>query len=246
MRPTFVSRAVGATSTEPSIPPAPRSTSCSRGGAMPLRPHACSGKALTDPSRPQPRVINTDQARLYGSAIAGVKKAGILRHRCRHRPVQYLNNIVEPDHRAIKRRVTAKQGFRAFHAAAANDPRLRGHAHDPEGAGEVGGAVRMVGDRFSSSTSCSGWLHETAPARPDPSLSCLFLKVATHPLLCLQQAPLQQCLHVTPPISNHKHVDVISHHSVDDAVRLEEDLTVLPNSNVQQFLRGVSTLGMLG
>ena len=39
----------------------------------------------------------------------------------------------------------------------------------------------MVGDRFSASTSCSGWLHETAPARPDPSLSCLFLKVATHP-----------------------------------------------------------------
>ena len=74
-------------------------------------------KALTDPSHPQPRVINTDQARLYGSAIAGVKKAGILRRRCRHRPVQYLNNIAEPDHRAIKRRVTAKQGFRAFHAA---------------------------------------------------------------------------------------------------------------------------------
>ena len=74
-------------------------------------------KALTDPSHPQTRVINTDQARLYGSAIAGVKKAGILRCRCRHRPVQYVNNIVEPDHRAIKRRVTAKQGFRAFHAA---------------------------------------------------------------------------------------------------------------------------------
>ena len=74
-------------------------------------------RALTDPSHPQPRVINTDQARLYGSAIAGVKKAGILRCRCRHRPVQYVNNIVEPDHRAIKRRVPAKQGFRAFHAA---------------------------------------------------------------------------------------------------------------------------------
>ena len=74
-------------------------------------------KALTDPSHPQPRVINTDQARLYGSAMAGVKKAGILRRRCRHRPVQYVNNIVEQDHRAIKRRVTAKQGFRAFPAA---------------------------------------------------------------------------------------------------------------------------------
>ena len=40
-----------------------------------------------------------------------------LRSRCRHRPVQYLNNIVEQDHRAIKRRVNAKQGFREFQAA---------------------------------------------------------------------------------------------------------------------------------
>ena len=74
-------------------------------------------KALTDPSHPQPRVINTDRARLDGPAIAGVKEEGILRRRCRHRPVQYLNNIVEPDHRAIKRRVKAKQGFREFQAA---------------------------------------------------------------------------------------------------------------------------------
>ena len=74
-------------------------------------------KALTDPSHPQPRVINTNQARLYGSAISGVKKAGLLRRRCRHRPVQYVNNILEQDHRAIKRRVKAKQGFREFQAA---------------------------------------------------------------------------------------------------------------------------------
>jgi transposase, IS6 family len=37
--------------------------------------------------------------------------------RCRHRPVQYLNNILEQDHRAIKRRVKAKQNFREFRAA---------------------------------------------------------------------------------------------------------------------------------
>ena len=74
-------------------------------------------KALRDPSHPQPRVINTDQARLYGSAIPAVKGDGTLRCRCRHRPVQYLNNILEQDHRAIKRRVKAKQGFREFHAA---------------------------------------------------------------------------------------------------------------------------------
>ena len=68
-------------------------------------------------AHPQPRVINTDQARLYGAGIAGVQKERILRRRCRHRPIQYLNNILEPDHRAIKRRVKAKQGVRAFSAA---------------------------------------------------------------------------------------------------------------------------------
>ena len=75
------------------------------------------GRALSDPSHPQPRVINTDHARRYGSAIAGAKAEGTLRRGCRHRPVQYLNNILEQDHRAIKRRVKAKQSFREFHAA---------------------------------------------------------------------------------------------------------------------------------
>jgi transposase-like protein len=74
-------------------------------------------QALSDPAHPQPRVINTDQAPLYGSAIPGVKEEGTLRRRCRHRPVQYLNNILEQDHRAIKRRVKAKQGFREFLSA---------------------------------------------------------------------------------------------------------------------------------
>jgi len=74
-------------------------------------------KALADPSHPQPRVINTDKARLYCSAIADVKEEGTLRRCCRHRPVQYLNNIMEQDHRAIKRRVKSKQSFREFQAA---------------------------------------------------------------------------------------------------------------------------------
>ena len=40
----------------------------------------------------------------------------------------------------------------------------------------------MFGNRFSSSTSCSRSPHETESGRPNPSLSCCFLKVATHPL----------------------------------------------------------------
>ena len=68
--------------------------------------------ALSDLSHPQPRVINTDEAPIYKSAIPALKEAGILRRRCRHRPVQYSNNVLEQDHRAIKRQVKAKQGFR--------------------------------------------------------------------------------------------------------------------------------------
>jgi transposase-like protein len=73
--------------------------------------------ALKDSSHPQPRVINKGLAPIYSSAIPTLKKDGMLRRRCRHRPVQYLNNILEQDHRAIKRRVNAKQGFREFQAA---------------------------------------------------------------------------------------------------------------------------------
>jgi transposase, IS6 family len=62
-------------------------------------------------------VINTDLAPIYGSAIPDIKNEGILCRRCRHRPVQYLNNILEQDHRAIKRRVNAQEGFREFQAA---------------------------------------------------------------------------------------------------------------------------------
>jgi len=74
-------------------------------------------KALSDQSHPQPRVINTDLALIYTAAIPAIKKERTLRRRCRHRPLQYLNNIIEQDHRAIKRRVNAKQGFRAFQSA---------------------------------------------------------------------------------------------------------------------------------
>jgi transposase-like protein len=74
-------------------------------------------KALSDQSHPQPRVINTDLAPIYTSAIPAIKKEGTLLRRCRHRPVQYLNNIIEQDHRAIKRRLNAQQGFREFQAA---------------------------------------------------------------------------------------------------------------------------------
>ena len=46
-----------------------------------------------------------------------LKAEGALEEDCQHRPVQYLNNVLEQDHRAIKRRVRASQHFRSFWGA---------------------------------------------------------------------------------------------------------------------------------
>jgi len=74
-------------------------------------------KALRSPSHPRPRVVNVDGNPSYPKVISELKKSGELGRRCRCRPVRYLNNIVEQDHRAIKRRVRASQGFRSFQSA---------------------------------------------------------------------------------------------------------------------------------
>ena len=68
-------------------------------------------------NHPAPRVINTDEHAGYPSAIVRLKAEEALKENCRHRPVQYLNNVLEQDHRAIKRRVRASQHFRSFWGA---------------------------------------------------------------------------------------------------------------------------------
>jgi transposase-like protein len=74
-------------------------------------------KALGGANHPAPRVINTDKHAGYPPAIAGLQAAGDLADNCQHRPVQYLNNVLEQDHRAIKRRIKASQHFRSFWGA---------------------------------------------------------------------------------------------------------------------------------
>lgn len=74
-------------------------------------------KALRSPNHPSPRVINVDRNPAYPSAIQELKRTRELGWHCRCRPIRYLNNVVEQDHRSTKRRVKAMQGFRAFHAA---------------------------------------------------------------------------------------------------------------------------------
>jgi transposase, IS6 family len=74
-------------------------------------------KALGGANHSAPRVINTDGHAAYPPAIVQLKGEGALAEDCRHRPVPYLNNVLEQDHHAIKRRVNASQHFRSFCAA---------------------------------------------------------------------------------------------------------------------------------
>ncbi len=74
-------------------------------------------KALAGGNHPRPRVINVDGNPSYPKVVEELKQGRRLGRRCRCRTCPYLNNIVEQDHRAIKRRINAKQGFRSFEAA---------------------------------------------------------------------------------------------------------------------------------
>jgi IS6 family transposase len=65
----------------------------------------------------RPRVINVDGHAAYPQAIAELKASGELGRRCRCRPVAYLNNVLEQDHRFVKKRITASQGFRSVDGA---------------------------------------------------------------------------------------------------------------------------------
>ena len=66
---------------------------------------------------PRPRVINVDGHPAYATAIADLKQTGELGRRCRCRTAPYLNNIIEQDHRFIKKRTTASLGFRSIEGA---------------------------------------------------------------------------------------------------------------------------------
>jgi len=64
-----------------------------------------------------PRVINVDKNAAYPPAVDRLKKEEILAKDCELRQVKYLNNIIEQDHRFIKRLVKPGLGFGSFHSA---------------------------------------------------------------------------------------------------------------------------------
>jgi transposase-like protein len=74
-------------------------------------------KVFQTASNPQPRVINVDKNPAYPLAIEELKAEAVLSKRVRLRQCRYLNNIVEQDHRTVKRRTRLAMGYGSFRTA---------------------------------------------------------------------------------------------------------------------------------
>jgi transposase, IS6 family len=74
-------------------------------------------KALAQPHTVNPRTITVDKNAAYPKAATEMKKDGELWRRSRLRQVKYLNNIVEQDHRRVKRLTGPGLGFGGFWTA---------------------------------------------------------------------------------------------------------------------------------
>jgi len=73
--------------------------------------------ASADPTTSVPRVINVDKNAAYPKAMIDLKAAGILPEHVELRQVKYLNNLIEQDHRFIKRLTKPGMGFFSFETA---------------------------------------------------------------------------------------------------------------------------------
>jgi transposase, IS6 family len=74
-------------------------------------------QALGRENTRHPRTVVTDRLKSYPGAIREMKRDGELWRFTRHRRGQWLNNLVEQDHRRIKRRTGPMLGFQGFWTA---------------------------------------------------------------------------------------------------------------------------------
>jgi transposase-like protein len=74
-------------------------------------------KLMRADHRRLPFTISTDKHASYPKAFATSVKEKVIPFDCKLRRVKYLNNVIEQDHRAIRRRWRACQCFRSFHTA---------------------------------------------------------------------------------------------------------------------------------
>ncbi len=65
----------------------------------------------------KPRVINIDKSGANKSGIRSINRELLTVKKIKIRQCKYLNNIVEQDHRNIKRRISIDTGFKEFDSA---------------------------------------------------------------------------------------------------------------------------------
>jgi len=74
-------------------------------------------KMLAASHTSEPRVINVDKNAAYPKAFNELKAEGRIPQSCELRPVKYLNNLIEQDHRFIKRLTKPGLGFFSLETA---------------------------------------------------------------------------------------------------------------------------------
>ena len=74
-------------------------------------------KALRSPHNQNPRVITVDKNPAYPRALNQLKNKVDLHKNTKIRQIKYLNNIVEQDHRFIKKMIKPGLGFKSFKTA---------------------------------------------------------------------------------------------------------------------------------
>jgi transposase-like protein len=74
-------------------------------------PHQVSDATInaTEASgNPMPRVMNVDKNPAYPAAVEALKAEGTIPRRVALRQCKYLNNVIEQDHRTVKKRVARR------------------------------------------------------------------------------------------------------------------------------------------
>jgi len=74
-------------------------------------------KVFSAEGNPMARVLNVDKNPAYAAAVRELKTDGTLPRRVRLRQCRYLNNVVEQDHRVVKKRVWLAKGYGSFQSA---------------------------------------------------------------------------------------------------------------------------------
>ncbi len=72
-------------------------------------------KMMRADHRATPLSVSVDNHASYPDAFAASQEEKALPQDCKLRSTKYLNNIIEQDHRAVRRRWRAMQCFRSFH-----------------------------------------------------------------------------------------------------------------------------------